>query len=203
MSVEVVLEGILGKRFGHEWNLQCSTPTEALRIIEANQPGILAWIRNNKEVYSRYRVSCEYENGKSEDLSEENYLMERGPLKKITFEIVIEGAGGNGVLQTIVGAVLIVVGLVITAISGGSASPLGSALISAGIGLMIGGVIQMLTPQPKVDRDEAGGSGKKTSSYFDGPANTTNQGNPVPLCYGRVLAGSQAVSANLVITQVL
>jgi len=204
MSVEIALEGILGKKFGKLWNLHVDSPSEALSLIDANQPGIISWIRKNEDIYSKYRVTCVYENGVSEDLSEDNYLLERGSLKRIVFEVVIEGAGGNGVLQTVIGVALIVAGVIINAGTGGAGSPLGTAMISAGIGMMIGGVIQMLTPQPKIDRDESSsGGGKKASSYFDGASNTTNQGNPVPLCYGNVLAGSQAVSVNLVINQVL
>lgn len=205
MSVEVILEGVLGKKFGSHWDLHVTSPAEALRMIEANRPGIAAWIRKNQDIYSSYRVTCEYANGQKEDLCDDDYLLNRGSLVRIVFEIVLAGAGGKGgVLQTIVGAVLIVVGLVITGGTFGAGAPFGSALIMLGVSMMVGGVIQMLTPQPKLDRDDTStGNGKKNSNYFDGPANTTNQGNPVPLCYGTVLAGSQAASANLVIDQVL
>lgn len=205
MSVEIVMEGVLGKKFGKVWNLHITSPAEALRLIDANQPGLIAWIRDNKETYSHYRVTCEYANGQKEDLSDDTYLLERGSLVKIIFEVVIQGAGGKGgMLQTIVGVVLIVAGAVITGLGGGA---VGVPMMTMGVSMMIGGVIQMLTPQPKLNRDgndgEGGSSGKRKSSYFDGPANTVSQGNPVPLCYGTVLAGSQAASANLVIDQVL
>lgn len=203
MSVEVVLQGILGKKFGKKWDLFVSSPSEALRMIEVNKPGIANWIRTNKDVYSKYRVTCEYENGVKEDLDEDGYLLERGSLKRIVFEVIIAGAGGKaGFLQTVVGAVLIVAGIFVTGMSFGSAAPVGQAMIAAGIGMMLGGVIQMLTPQPKLSRDETTGSGKKNSNYFDGGENTTRQGNPVALPYGRVRAGSQVVSANLTVNQV-
>lgn len=201
-AVEVVLEGILGKKFGATWSLHVSSPSEALRIIDINSPGLTNWIRDNAKVYEKYRVECEYENGSKELLSEETYLAERRNLKRITFSVAIDGAGGdNGIIQTVIGAILIVVGVVINVYTGGTA---GNPFISAGIGLMIGGVIQMLTPQPKLDSDQdGGGRGRRASSYFDSPGNTTRQGNPVPLCYGRILAGSQVVSADLSIEQTL
>ena len=204
-AVEVVLEGILGKKFGAKWSLHVSSPSEALRIIDINSPGLTNWIRDNANVYEKYRVECEYENGSKELLSEETYLAERGNLKRITFSVAIDGAGGkNGVVQFVVGAVLVVAGIIVTGMSFGTAAPVGGAMISVGIGMMVGGVIQMLTPQPKLDSDQdGGGRGRKASSYFDSPGNTTRQGNPVPLCYGRILAGSQVVSADLSIEQTL
>ena len=55
---------------------------------------------------------------------------------------------------------------------------------------------QMLTKTPKF---EAGADrpDNKPSYAFDGPLNTTAQGNPVPLAYGKILAGSQVISAGL------
>jgi predicted phage tail protein len=38
----------------------------------------------------------------------------------------------------------------------------------------------------------------KPSYAFDGAVNTAAQGNPVPICYGRLIVGSQVVSAGLV-----
>ena len=121
--------------------------------------------------------------------------MERGALTRIEFTPVLEGSGGKGGFgQILIGAALIVASFYVPA--GWQAFAM-----KMGVGMLIGGVIQMLTPQPKMNRD-ADGSGKKQSNYFDGPQNTTNQGNPIPLCYGRILAGSQAVSATLKIKQV-
>ncbi|EPT3892638.1 tail assembly protein, partial [Escherichia coli] len=42
------------------------------------------------------------------------------------------------------------------------------------------------------------------SYYFDGPQNTTNQGNPVQLIYGEeILVGSQVVSSSITIDQLM
>ena len=35
------------------------------------------------------------------------------------------------------------------------------------------------------------------SYAFDGAVNTTRQGNPVPICYGSMIVGSQVISAGL------
>ncbi len=54
----------------------------------------------------------------------------------------------------------------------------------------------MLAPQPKAT---AGGAEvTNLPSYtFNGPINTTAQGNPVPLGYGRMIVGSAVISAGI------
>jgi hypothetical protein len=64
----------------------------------------------------------------------------------VLYQLLLAVKAG-GLLQTILGAVLLVAGVVVTGLSYGWAAPVGGALTSAGIGLMAGGVIQMLSPQ--------------------------------------------------------
>ena len=66
-----------------------------------------------------------------------------------------------------------------------------------GASLIMGGVIELLTPQQKVT--SSGDSADNTPSYnFNGPVNTTAQGHPVPLAYGEVMTGSAVISAGVV-----
>ena len=98
----------------------------------------------------------------------------------------VRGAGKNGgLIQTVVGAVLIVVG-VMTSWAGGG------ALVAAGIGMVAGGVAQMLTKPPKMK--EYSGTDAGRNSAFSNLSNTAAQGRPMPLAYGRVYAGSRVVS---------
>lgn len=177
----------MGKKFGRKWNLSINSPREALSLIDANKPGLLAWIKNHLSKYSRYRVICEYEDGKTEALDNDSYPLER-KLKSIRFAPVLEGAGNA--LRVVLGAVLIAVGTL----------PGFQPLMGVGISMVLGGVIGMLSPQPKSRSTEGG----LESKYFDGPADTTQQGSPVQLIYGkRVLVGSQMISASMSIDQIL
>lgn len=98
----------------------------------------------------------------------------------------VRGAGKNGgLIQTVVGAVLIVVGVMTSSAGGG-------ALVAAGIGMVAGGVAQMLTKPPKMK--EFSGTDAGRNSAFSNLSNTTAQGRPMPLAYGRVYAGSRVVS---------
>jgi predicted phage tail protein len=80
------------------------------------------------------------------------------------------------VLQTILGAVLVVVGAVLNFTPLAAASPF---FYQVGGAMIIGGVIQMLSPQPaglasKQDADN------KASYAFGSVTNTAAQGYPVP-----------------------
>lgn len=180
----------MGKKFGKEWELEVSSPAEALRVIEANQPGLRAWVVNNIQTYDAYEVTCTYEDGRVEPLSDETYSLERGKLASIRFTPVVSGAGSTA--KIIVGAVLIAVGYFVP-------GPWSPYLYQMGAMLILGGVIEALSPRPKTGDNNADSS---NSYYFDGPANTEVQGAPVPLIYGRILVGSHPISAAISVDEV-
>lgn len=194
MLTAVYLEGPMGKALGREWHLAVNSPREALDLIEANGAKARAWIRANLEKYSYYRVVCEFSDGRREELSEEEYkVLEMRPTV-IRFVPLVVGAGAVG--RIIAGIILIVASYF--------AGPAGPALFSMGVSLIIGGVIELLTPRPHKDDNKDQSERKdKTSYYFDGPVNTTGQGIPVPLIYGRVRCGSHVVSAAIRIDQLM
>jgi predicted phage tail protein len=71
-------------------------------------------------------------------------------------------------------------------------------LFSLGTSLLLTGIASLLTPpvsNPKSDTD------KKDSFLFDRAAELTTQGNPVPILYGRFLAGSPLVISSAITTQ--
>lgn len=61
---------------------------------------------------------------------------------------------------------------------------------------MLAGVAQLLSPQ-KVGLSTTDGPNNGASYNFNGPVNTTAQGNPVPLLYGELIIGSATVSAGI------
>ncbi|MDN6550394.1 MAG: tail assembly protein, partial [Enterobacterales bacterium] len=68
----------------------------------------------------------------------------------------------------------------------------------AGGAMMLGGVVQMLSPQAaglasKQDPDN------KASYAFGGVTNTTAQGYPVPLLYGKRRIGGAIISASITV----
>lgn len=110
---------------------------------------------------------------------------------------VIAGAKRAGSLQTIVGVVLIAVATVMTGGFAGIAAGGGWGVVGAvGISMSIGGVMAMLSPQPK-GLGTQDGANNRASYSFNGPVNTSVQGNPVPLLYGRMIVGSAVISAGI------
>jgi predicted phage tail protein len=190
MLTKVRLDGVMGKKFGKSWDLAVSSPAEALRMIEANKPGLRAWIISNQQTYDAYKIVCVYADGREELLDENTFPLQRGGLKMIRFTPVV--AGASAVTRIIVGAVMIAASFLVP----GAWSPY---LFKIGTALVLGGVIEALSPRPKTRNDY----GEQINSYyFNGPANTDQQGAAVPLIYGRVLVGSHPISASISIDEV-
>ena len=64
-----------------------------------------------------------------------------------------------------------------------------------GTSLVIAGASQMLTPTPPTPPEAPE---NKPSYVFNGAVNTTAQGYPVPIGYGRMIVGSAVISAGIV-----
>lgn len=63
-----------------------------------------------------------------------------------------------------------------------------------GLGLTLMGIAQMTAKAPSTSINEAEGN---ESAVISGPQNTAQQGTPVPLVYGRIMAGSTVIASNL------
>lgn len=187
---KVKLLGELGKKFGRSFNLDIKSPAEAIRALRVNFPDFEKHLLDSDKRGVGYRVIV----GKSDKTVEELYY----PSGKDEIKIVpvIQGAGGGGgVFNVIAGAVLVAVGYALTFTPLAAASPY---LINAGIALAIGGVIQMLTPVPNLSSDFQNNQPDNKPSYtFNGSVNTTAQGYPVPIGYGRMIVGSAVISAGI------
>jgi predicted phage tail protein len=192
MLTQVTLYGPLAKEFGRDWNLAVSSPREAIRLIEANRPGFLNWIRGSLDKYDRYKVIVDYENGKKEHLDEDSFNLQRR-MKRIRIVPIVTGAGGIG--KIIAGVFLIALSFI------PGMQAFAPALIGSGIALIGGGIIEMISPRPKKTDQSVRQDG--TSYFFDGPVNTTQQGVPVPLIYGTCLVGSHPISGKVSIDQLL
>lgn len=187
----ILLLGELGKRFGREHRLDVKSPAEAIRALVANFPALEKHLMNSgKRV--RYRVMV----GEQTLPGAERLHDPAGENEVIKFIPVIVGAKGDGLFQTIMGAVLIVVGFVL---SFTPLAPVSPYLYAMGAAMMLGGVAQMLTPTPKTTTNVPDYTEQSnTQSYvFNGAVNVTAQGNPVPIGYGRMLVGSAVISAGI------
>jgi len=139
------------------------------------------------------------EGAHAENINKEQLREPAGSVIRIA--AVHAGAKNGGVLTTIVGAVLIVIGAI------GMFTPFGEALgggvwgsyaMEMGIAMVAGGVIQMLSPQPKLQKGGADSAENQASYVFNGPVNTTAQGGCIPVLYGGPMEiGSTVISAGI------
>lgn len=198
MLTKVILQGEFAKVVGQsEWMLDCNSPAEAIALIEANKPGIRNWIRNNFKNYRICEVECESFDGEKEKLTDETYGANR-KCKSIRFLPIFTGAGGNnGVLQAIVGVAMIIVSFFVPAAWGATGAMLSGGLMGAGVGMVLGAICTMLMSPSSNDDDDDGTS----NYYFNGAVNTTQQGKPVPLVFGRCRVGSAVISSEIAIAE--
>jgi len=196
----IKLHGILGEEVGiKECNLSISSVSEAIRALEAlTKNKLYKFFRDKDSEGIAYKVlingrEAEVENLKEDDLDRiknSELCMNFNDLKSIDIVPVIQGSGKAGSIGAIVlGVILIIVGAYLSAFGG-------AALIGAGIGLIVGGVMYLLSSPPKIDDFREVKGGGRTSYLFSGPQNTTREGGPVPVGYGRMIVGSQVISAS-------
>ncbi|WP_248731771.1 tail assembly protein [Pseudomonas sp. MWU13-2517] len=187
--LETVRLGGLLREFGKEYKFSVRSPAEAIKALCVQIPGFERFLSNAKSRGLEFAVF----RGKKNIGEGELGFQGRGEIRIVP---VITGSKRAGLLQTIVGAVMVVAGIVVSGMSFGLASPIGAALIAGGIGMVAGGVIQMLSPQAGGLKTSA--APENQPSYAFGSArNTTASGNPVPLCAGRRRWGGAVVSASI------
>lgn len=185
MLKTIKLYGVLAKRFGKEFRLDVENTREAMRALCVQVPGFEHFMLHAHEQGLEFAVFQDKQN-----ISETELDMSTSA-KVIKVVPKVKGAGGA--VQTILGAVLVVVGIVVTGMSFGSAGAVGAALIGAGVGMMVGGIAQML--MPKIENQDQNQDGNKANKGFGGAVTTIAQGNPVPVLYGQREVGGFIASA--------
>ncbi|HCJ7745398.1 MULTISPECIES: tail assembly protein [Citrobacter freundii complex] len=187
------LYGALGARFGRVHKLAVQTSAEAVKALCVNFDGLEDYLMNAKKNGMTFAVFRGKRNIGVDDFKE------LAGNSDIRIAPIMEGAKKAGMFQTILGAVLVVVGAVVGVMTSwtGVGGVIGSGMVTAGIGMMAGGVYQMLSPQPKglQGRDDPD---NKPSYAFGGSVNTLAMGNPVALLYGEREIGGAIISAGIV-----
>ncbi|CDH30749.1 tail assembly protein [Xenorhabdus bovienii] len=177
------LSGVLIPQFGREHKLAVSSTLEAIRALSVIIDGFEKFLLTAKERGLTFAVFI----GKRNISRDELELSGEGDIRIVP---VIIGSKKAGIFQTILGAVMVVAGVFAWA------TPYGVPLVMSGASMMLGGVVQMLSPMPgglarREDPDN------KPSYAFGGPVNSIAQGNPVPIGYGKRRIGGAIISAGI------
>lgn len=194
MLTKIYLEGAMGRNFGREWTLDIHTPAEALQLIQANIPRFGQWIRDNLKRYEKCMIICKYADGRVEALDEKTMLMHK-EAQEIHFVPTVYGAGKF--MGAIVGAAMVVVGALMwwNPLGWGAwAVTIGQGLVVAGAGMLVSTVVTAIMGRVKNNSND---DDDQTSYYFNGAQNTTRQGVPVPLVFGRCKVGSAVISSSI------
>lgn len=176
----ILLSGSLAQTFGrkHPKKLETGTTREAFSALVNTVDGFEDFIRESARRGQRYAIFRNREN-----VGEDRFTMSGAT--EIRIVPVISGSKNSGLFQTILGVVLIVASFI----------PGFQALMPVGIAMTLGGVVQMLSPVPKAaGQQEQASSENKPSYLFNGAFNSTQQGLPVPVVYGKMLVGSSVVA---------
>jgi predicted phage tail protein len=195
MLIEVKLLGELGRRFGRNYSFVASSPKDVISALSNQLDGFKQYLMEAHE----QNIAFKLVNDSPDGMDYEQVLM---PCKRLVIAPVIAGGGT-------VGKILLGIGLIalsFVSFGGGAwAGVLGSFGTKAGAAagsmlafklgatLLFSGIAELLAPSPS-------GGDDKESFLFDRADNTTNQGTPVPVLYGKFLAISPALISSSVTT---
>jgi predicted phage tail protein len=201
----VVLHGELAKKYGERHELEIATPGEAIRAFCANYSDFEKFVSDSESRNVGYRVIID-----DTDMPDVSLL--HLPFSQSVHVVPVIGGAKSAFGGILVGALLIAGAVFFAPAVVGALGPtmglgaeaFGVAGFSVSFGqialfgasLVLGGVSQLLSPQPKT---AAGATAQTdTASYlFNGPINTTAQGFPVPVGYGELIVGSSVISAGI------
>lgn len=196
-KIKVYFHGYLKKLFPKPIELQAETAYEAIRNISFNYPQFKAPLD-----IGRYRIRIkDYDSLESLKVPLFTDSLHIYPFFKmgkssgwvqIAIGVALVALGG-------VGLAVYEAGLAASAAAGSGLAAAGLAglngLVYAGVGMLVGGVISLLAPQPKLDNDMV--SDPSASKYLGAPKNTVAVGTRIPIGYGLFRVYGHYISFNI------
>lgn len=201
--VEVKLLGELGRRFGRSYQFAANSPKEIISALSNQLAGFKDYLTNAHENGIAFRLIDDDDEG----MAYENVLM---PCRRLIIAPVVTGSGAVG--RILIGVALVALafvsfggsvaaGSLFAGFAAGQGFALGSGILfTLGTSLILTGVSSLLTPAVRLD-NATSDSERKDSFLFDRAAELTSQGAPVPILYGRFLAGSPLIISSAITTE--
>ena len=213
----VKVYGALRKKLGQcRFQFDVDTPAQALKALCVNFPGLEKWLMDSEADGIGFRVTVGRDKITQE--SPEGLVLPWSEREVFSITPVIVGAG-QGFGQVLAGIGLIALSFLLpgaglfgatslfgaaaaTAGTAGVLTTIGTAISGIGASLILGGVAQMISPQPTMGNLTSGREAARLESFtFSGIVNTSKQGLPVPVAYGRLFVGSAVISSGLDVNQ--
>jgi predicted phage tail protein len=169
MLCNVILTADLATQFGEYHQYDIDSTAEVFKALSANFPGFRPYQFQSQELGIDYQV---YRDESAEDF---------------TLMVVPIAGGESGVARIIAGIAVLGIGL----FAPFSIGLLGAGVISStsiGLGLLVGGLSEVITPSK--DRSK-----NSTSTSF-GTVSSGREGSIIPASYGQVFIVGQVISAD-------
>ena len=189
VMTQIQLGGSLGKIYGRKHFRLIHKISEAGVALAKTIPGFESYMLSSKRRGLTFAIFKGKKNIGVDDLG----FPVTGEVIRIV--PVVIGSKKSGLLQTILGVVLIAAAAfpVLTPGLGIAAS---NIMFGIGASMALGGIVQMLSPQASGLASKQ--SADNQASYaFGGVTNTAAQGYPVPLGYGKRRIGGAIISAGI------
>lgn len=181
----IKLYGELRKQFGKQYKFNVTTTSQALNAMCKMVKGFQDYLVKNSSPGFHIKVGREYIDQDELNNPSGNEIIRISPY------IV----GSKKAFKAIIGIAIVVAAIASNSWMLAGMSALESAALSFGMSLVLGGISELLFTPPKPQDAAAREQEARPSYSFDGPENTVEQGNPVPICYGELMVGSQVISA--------
>ena len=196
----VKVYGALRKRLGGRcrFEFHADTPAQALKALCVNFPGLERWLIDREGEGIGFRVTVGREKVTTANAADLALPWSEREVFSIT--PVVCGAG-RGFGQILAGIGLIALSAFAPIAVFGVA--LNSTIMGIGASLVLGGVAQMISPQPDLGFNNGKEAARLESFTFSGIVNTSKQGLPVPIAYGRCFTGSAVISSGLDVDQLV
>jgi predicted phage tail protein len=190
----VKVYGALRKRLGGRcrFEFHADTPAQALKALCVNFPGLERWLIDREGEGLGFRVTIGRERVTNDNAGDLALPWSEREVFSIT--PVVCGAG-DGFGQVLAGIGLIALSFVVPFAS--------TILLNVGTALVLGGIAQMISPQPDLGFNNGKEAARLESFTFSGIVNTSKQGLPVPIAYGRCFTGSAVISSGLDVDQLV
>jgi len=197
----VKVYGALKERLGGQgtFELDVFNAAEAIRALCANFVGLDKWLIDSGNDGIAYKVLLGKEEVGEDNI--ENLLYPWSETDVFHVTPVVTGSGGRWG-RIVMGVALVGVGMATGGVGFSLAKGVtgwagagfwAKSAITIGAGLALGGVADLLTPVPKQPPE----ANKLQSFSFSGIEQTSAQGGPVPIVYGKCFVGSAVLSAGL------
>ncbi|WP_261666884.1 tail assembly protein [Erwinia mallotivora] len=200
MLKTLTLKGAMARKFGKTHRFHVADLREMLRAMCSQVPGFKHYVSNAHLNGVRFA----FFSGKN-NIGLTEFEMS-GSATEFVMMPVAEGAKRGGTLQIVIGAVALVAAFftagasfaAFAAAAGASTAAVAAtttALTGLGLSMLLGGVVQMLTPQSSYNVGASSSTDNKPNYAFGSPVNTVAMGYPVPPLWGQREIGGAIISA--------